>query len=199
MAEGEGDAGVFEVELNGYIDALAVDGLEGDGTVLTEDAGRGGEEEVSGGIEAGWGGEAEGDKRRVGPGGDVEIVFELGAVSFVEEVDAGIDAIETDGGEVGDMSDVGLTVEIVGDAGEGIDAGDMGGREAVGKSHLNDVLASEGGGDGAVGYLDGDIAAGGEEANIGGGLAAVGFEEEGGLIGRGGGREEGRGAAKSHK
>jgi len=69
VAEGKGDAGVFQAELDGDIDALAVDGLEGDGTVLTEDAGRGGEEEVAGGIEAGRDGEAEGDAGGVSAGG----------------------------------------------------------------------------------------------------------------------------------
>jgi len=88
---------------------------------------------------------------------------------LIDEVDARVNAGEADGGEVRDGGEVGLAVEVVGDAGEGIDTGDLGGCQAVGEGHFNDVFAGVRGGDGVVFYEDGEAAAGGEIANLGGG------------------------------
>jgi len=157
--EGEGDLVAAEAELDGDLLPLALDGLEGDGAVLAEDAGGGIEEEIAFGGEPGKRGEAEADGGGIGTGGDVEIVLELGAAGFVEEVDAGVDAIETDGGEVGDLRDVGLTVEIVGDAGEGFDAGDVRGDGRAYQFHAEEGAAREGGGDGSIVDEDGEFIA----------------------------------------
>jgi len=81
---------------------------------------------------------------------------------------------------VGDAGDVGVAVQIVGDAGQGLYARNAGGDEPPIDRHT-DVR----GGDRVVFYEDGKAAAGGKEANAGVGLAAVGFKEQGVLIGRG--------------
>jgi len=191
--EGEGDLVAAEAELDGDLLPLALDGLEGDGAVLAEDAGGGIEEEVTFGGEPGKRGEAEADGGGIGTGGDVEIVLELGAIGFVEEVDAGVDAIETDGGEVGDLGDVGLTVEVVGDAGERLGARYLRGGGRAYQFHADEGAAGQGGGDGTIMDEYGEVSSGGEEADISRGLATVGFEVERRLVRGGGSREEGRG------
>jgi hypothetical protein len=200
----ERQAAVIGADLEGYLAvwpgdegaghglAHAVDLLVQEGGLLVQVAGGGMHDQAALAVRGDALGafDLEADLARVGPRLDGEVVLEaaLGA-GMVGQVDAGVDALELDLGEVGHvgvpLAGVGAE-EVVGLGGQLVQALDVGAGVGADQAHADDVAGGLGlAGGGLVQVEDGLALAGEEEGvalaasqegDLGVGLALVGLE-----------------------